>query len=73
LNKLRRLADITANGPVLMGLEEIAAYVRYPVEYIKTASEDGLFPAWKERHTWRALKPAIDKWLLARSAANVSG
>jgi excisionase family DNA binding protein len=47
----------------VLTLEEVAAYLRLPVETIARQAAQGQIPGRKIEDTWRFLKAAIDDWL----------
>lgn len=49
--------------PDVLTLEEVAAYLRLPVETIARQAAQGQIPGRRIEDTWRFLKAAIDDWL----------
>lgn len=49
--------------PEILSLEEVASYLRLPVETIEHQAEQGQIPGRKIEDTWRFLKAAVDDWL----------
>jgi excisionase family DNA binding protein len=47
----------------VLNLEEVASYLRMPVETIAVQAEQGQIPGRKIEDTWRFLKAAVDDWL----------
>jgi excisionase family DNA binding protein len=47
----------------VLTLEELAQYLRLPLEIIQDQAEQGKFPGRKIADDWRFLKDAIDDWL----------
>lgn len=47
----------------VLTIEEVADYLRLPVEIIEKQAQKGQLPARRIEDTWRFLKSAIDDWL----------
>ncbi len=53
----------TINAEVLT-LEEVAEYLRFPIDAIRGHAVQGLLPGNEINGEWRFLKSAIDSWLV---------
>jgi excisionase family DNA binding protein len=49
--------------PAILTLEELAQYLRLPMEIVQDQADQGKFPGRKIGDDWRFLKDAIDDWL----------
>ena len=49
-------------------LEEVADYLRLPVETVEKQAQRGQLPARRIEDTWRFLKSAIDDWLRSQDS-----
>jgi excisionase family DNA binding protein len=49
--------------PAILTLEELAQYLRLPMEIVEDQADQGKFPGRKIGDDWRFLKDAIDDWL----------
>jgi len=47
----------------VLTIEEVAAYLRLPVETVEQQARKGQLPARRIEDTWRFLRSAIDDWL----------
>jgi len=56
---------ITSN---VLTLEEVAAYLRLPVETVIRQAAQGQIPGRRIEDTWRFLKAAIDDWLRSQDS-----
>jgi excisionase family DNA binding protein len=50
-------------APEVLTLEEVADYLRLPVEVVERQAAQGQVPGRKIEDNWRFLKSAIDDWL----------
>ncbi|MEW6129345.1 MAG: helix-turn-helix domain-containing protein [Acidobacteriota bacterium] len=50
----------------VLTLEEVADYLRLPVEVVERQAAQGRVPGRKIEENWRFLKAAIDDWLRAQ-------
>jgi excisionase family DNA binding protein len=50
-------------APEVLTLEELADYLRLPVEVIERQASQGQVPGRKIEDNWRFLKAAIEDWL----------
>lgn len=54
--------------PDVLTIEEVAAYLRLPIETIARQAAQGQIPGRKIEDTWRFLKAAIDDWLRSQDS-----
>lgn len=54
--------DLQATYDVLT-LDEVADYLRLPIETVERQAKLGQMPARRIEETWRFLKSAVDDWL----------
>ena len=57
--------------PDVLNLEEVAMYLRLPVETIADQAQQGQIPGRKIEDTWRFLKTAIDDWLRSQDCRSL--
>jgi excisionase family DNA binding protein len=55
----------------VLTLEEVAHYLRLPVETVEQQAQKGQLPARRIEDTWRFLKSAIDDWLRSQDSRTV--
>jgi hypothetical protein len=48
----------------VLTLDEVAEYLRLPIEAVRNHAIQGLLPGNEIQGEWRFLKPAIDRWLV---------
>lgn len=56
------------NTPNVLTLEEVANYLRLPVETVIRQAAQGQIPGRRIEDTWRFLKAAIDDWLRSQDS-----
>ena len=56
------------NHTEVLTLEEVATYLKLPLETVAREADQGHLPGRRIADTWRFLKSAIDDWLQARNA-----
>lgn len=52
----------------VLTIEEVADYLRLPVETVEKQAQRGQMPARRIEDTWRFLKSAIDDWLRSQDS-----
>lgn len=55
----------------VLTLEEVADYLRLPVETVEKQARKGQLPARRIEDTWRFLKSAIDDWLHSQDSRTI--
>jgi excisionase family DNA binding protein len=62
--------DLQATYDVLT-LDEVADYLRLPIETVKRQAKLGQMPARRIEETWRFLRSAIDDWLRSHDSRTI--
>ena len=62
--------DLQATYDVLT-LDEVADYLRLPIETVERQAKLGQMPARRIEETWRFLRSAIDDWLRSHDSRTI--